>query len=79
MNISTIKNLLSSDVSAKEVNQIIDFIEVQHFGQLTELEKASLRDIINSILLLSQDQSSGAYVNNRDKARSLLEALGRCE
>lgn len=76
MNISTIKNLLASgSVSANEVNPIIDSIEIQHFGQLTELEKTSLREIINSILLMSQDQSSGAYVNNPDKAKSLLEAL----
>lgn len=77
MDISTIRSLLASgSVSANEVNPIIDSIEVQHVGQLTELEKTSLREIINSTLLLSQDQSSGAYVNNPSKAESILEALG---
>ncbi|MFC6635036.1 hypothetical protein [Microbulbifer taiwanensis] len=77
MNISKIKNLLASgNISANEVNPLIDSIEVQHFGQLSELEKNSLREIINTILLLSQDQNSGVYINNPDKAESLLEALG---
>lgn len=76
MNLGTIKNLLASgNISANQVNPMIDSIEIQQLGQLTELEKNALRELINNILLLSQDQGSGAYVKNPDKAESILEAL----
>ncbi|HGS4434492.1 TPA: hypothetical protein ACMDNU_003639 [Vibrio cholerae] len=51
-------------------------MEVQWLDQLTDLEKGALQDIINNMLILSQDTNSGAYVNNPDKAELLLEALG---
>lgn len=77
MNLSTIKSLLASDnISANQVNPIIGAIEIQQIGKLTELEKGALRDIINSMLLLSQDKDSGACVNNPAKAELILEALG---
>ncbi len=76
MNLSKIKSLLASEnISANQVNPIIDYIEIQQLGELTALEKGDLRELINNMLLLSQDKSSGAYVNNPDKAESILEAL----
>lgn len=77
MKLSQIKSILASgEIAANQVNPIIEHMEVQWLGQLTDIEKGALRDLINNMFLLSQDKNSGAYVNNPNKAESLLEALG---
>lgn len=77
MKINNIKSLLASDdIQANQVNPIIDCIDIQEIDQLTELEKTALRELVNAMLLLSQDSNYGAYLNSPDKARAILEALG---
>ncbi|AWB72260.1 hypothetical protein D0810_18990 [Vibrio cholerae] len=77
MELSQIKAILSGDeIAANQVNPLIEYMEVQWLDQLTDLEKGALQDLINNMLMLSQDTHSGAYLNNPAKAELLLEALG---
>jgi len=77
MKLSQIKDILASgEIADNQVNPIIEHMEVQWLDQLTDLEKGALQDVINNMLILSQDTTIDAYVNNPDKAHLLLEALG---
>ena len=77
MKLSQIKDILASgEIAANQVTPIIEHMEVQWLDQLSDLEKGALQDLINNMLILSQDTNSGAYLNNPDKAELLLEALG---
>ena len=77
MKLSQIKYILAGgEIADNQVNPIIEHMEVQWLDQLTDLEKGALQDVINNMLILSQDTTIDAYVNNPDKAQLLLEALG---
>lgn len=77
MKLSQIRDILASgEIADNQVNPIIEHMEVQWLDQLTDLEKGALQDVINNMLILSQDTTIDAYVNNPDKAQLLLEALG---
>jgi hypothetical protein len=76
MNLTNIKTLLSNcDISADKVNPIIDSLSVQNLDELSELERTTLREMINNMLILVQDSSSGAHVNNPEKAKLLFNSL----
>ena len=76
MNLINIKNLLSSgEIAANQVNPIIDSLAAQDLDKLSGDERKALYEMINNILLLSQDPSTGAHIDNPKKAESLLSAL----
>lgn len=76
MNLTDIKHLLSSgEIAAGQINPLIDSLEIQDLDKLSGSEKEVFREVINKILLLAQDPSSGAYIDNPEKAESLLSAL----
>lgn len=76
MNLINIKNLLSSEeIAANQVNPIIDSLAAQDLDKLSGDKRKALYEMINNILLLSQDPSTGAHIDNPKKAESLLSAL----
>jgi len=76
MNLADIKHLLSSgEIAANKINPLIDSLAIQDLDKLSGSEKEVFREVINKILLLAQDPGSGAYIDNPEKAESLLSAL----
>lgn len=76
MNISKIKHILDSgEVLSNQVNPIINTLEVYDLDKLSKCEKDNLRCIISNMLILIQDPSSGAHLDNPEKAELLLSAI----
>tara|TARA_R110001592_G_C13077223_1_gene742332 strand:+ start:459 stop:692 length:234 start_codon:yes stop_codon:yes gene_type:complete len=76
MNLNDIKKLLSNgDVLAEKINPIINTLSMDDLEKLSELEANTLREVLNNMLVLLQDPSSGAYIENLDKANALLVEL----
>lgn len=76
MNISEIKGILASgDVPAHQVNLIISSLSIDDLNQLSDFEKEGVREIISKASAMAQDPSSGAYIDDPDKAKLLLSAL----
>lgn len=76
MNLTDIKNLLSSDeIADNQINPLIDSLAIQDLDKLSGSEKEVFREVINKTLLLAQDPSTGAHIDNPKKAAWLLSAL----
>lgn len=76
MNLGNIKNTLSSgEVTANQVNPIIDSLDTDGLSELSTEEKKALGEMIRSMLLLIQDPTSGAHLNNPEKAELLLAEI----
>jgi hypothetical protein len=76
MNISKIRNILNSgDIRAEEINPMISALEEKDLGSLSQSEKKALCDVISSMLVLTQDPSSGAHLDNPEKAELLLASI----
>lgn len=76
MNLSSIKNLLSSgEIPENQVNPIIDSLDIQDLGELSVEETKALSGLVINMLLLIQDPTSGAYLDNPEKAELLLTTI----
>ncbi|RCR57310.1 hypothetical protein DTW68_26920 [Vibrio harveyi] len=76
MNLSQIKTLLSKgEIKSNEVNPIIDSIAVPDLDKLSDGELITLKELLNSMLLLINDPNSGAYLNNQKKAELLFSSI----
>lgn len=76
MNIHEIKHLLTDGaIDHSAVKQLLNTIRLEDVVKLTEEEKAALNEIINGLLLMSLDPTTGAYIESPDKAEKLLEML----
>ncbi|MBE3749055.1 hypothetical protein HJ204_24380, partial [Vibrio parahaemolyticus] len=73
MNLSQIKTLLSKgEIKSNEVNPIIDSLAVSDLDKLSDGELITLKELLNSMLLLINDPNSGAYLNNQKKSRTVV-------
>ncbi|MGY0504693.1 hypothetical protein [Luteimonas sp. e5] len=78
MRISTIKQILTAQkIPADQINLIISTVNIEDLDDLSEFEKENLKEIVSGILVMAQDPSSGAYVNDPEKAKSILSAIER--
>ena len=76
MNISEIKSLLAaSDIPAAKINQMIKMLKEEDLDRLSQSERDVLCEVISRMLLLIQDSSSGAHLDDPEKAESLLSAI----
>lgn len=76
MNLKNIKLLLSNDeIPAEKINPIINTLSVNDLGQLSELETRTLNEVLSNMFILIQDPSSGAHIEDLEKANTLLAAL----
>ncbi|WP_264905636.1 hypothetical protein [Vibrio sp. STUT-A11] len=76
MNLSQIKTLLSKgEIKSNEVNPIIDSLAVSDLDKLSDGELITLKELLNSMLLLINDPNSGAYLNNQKKAELLFSSI----
>jgi hypothetical protein len=76
MNINNIKTLLSNgEIPADKINPIINALSIGDLDKLSELETSTLYEILNNILVLIQDPTSGAHIENLEKANALLAGL----
>ncbi|EOD4153139.1 hypothetical protein ACJQ3B_003769 [Vibrio cholerae] len=76
MNLSQIKTLLSKgEIKSSEVNPIVDSLTVADLNELSDLELITLKELLNSMLLLISDPNSGAYLNNQEKAKLLFSSI----
>ena len=76
MNISNIKDILGGgDIPADKINPIINALEEKDLSSLSQSEREALRELISRMLVLIQDLSSGAQLDDSIKAESLLSAI----
>ena len=76
MNLSSIKNLLSNgEIPANQFNPIIDSLDIQDLGKLSVEETETLSGMICNIFLLIQDPTTGAHLDNPEKADLLLATI----
>jgi hypothetical protein len=76
MNISEIKRILSGNhIASDRINLIIGALKEEDLGKLTQPEKEVLKQMLENMLLLIQDPTSGAHLDDAQKAESLLSAL----
>lgn len=76
MNIAEIKTiLLSGNIPAHTVNPIINILKTEDLNTFSQSEKNALRELILNMLILVQDSSSGAHLENLSKAEALLSAI----
>ncbi len=76
MDINNIKTLLSNgEIPADKINPIINALSIGDLDKLSELETSTLYEILNNILVLIQDPTSGAHIENFEKANALLAGL----
>ena len=76
MNISKIKGILADgDIPADKINPMINASKEKDLSSLSQPEKETLREVITKMLVLIQDQSSGAHLDDPEKAELLLSAI----
>lgn len=76
MNIAKIKILLlSGNIPAHTVNPIINILRVEDLNAFSQSEKNALQELILNMLILVQDPSSGAHLDDPSKAGVLLSAI----
>lgn len=76
MNTSEIKTILSSgNIPAHTVNPIINTVRVEDLNTFSQSEKNALQELILNMLILVQDPSSGAHLDDPAKAEALLSAI----
>lgn len=76
MNISEIKTILTSvNIPAHLMNPIINTVRVEDLNAFSQSEKNALQELILNMLILAQDPSSGAYLDDPSKAEALLSAI----
>lgn len=78
MNISDIKRILSDDsIESESVNPIIDAVKEEELEKLTESEKEALKKMLENMLFLVLDPTSGAHLDDAQKAELLLSSLSK--
>ncbi len=76
MNIAEIRAaLLSGNIPANAVNPIIDTVTVEDLNAFSQSEKEALQELVLNMLILAQDPSCGAHLDDSTKAESLLSAI----
>lgn len=76
MDIYQVKNMLTvGEVPADQLNGMISALNIEDLDALSELQKDGVREIISKALLMAKDPSSGVYIDDPEKAESLLSAI----